>query len=966
MAHWDRRELNKLIAESPEEYKKRFPEPFSAMIPEDASSENKLATEAYVNEHGGGGSGSDPEAVKYTEQTLTEAQKAQALDNIGGASAESVTAETARATAAEEDIMDAMDGTNVETVTALPAASASTVGKFYYVGPDSNGEYARYRGIESGGSYSFLPVGTTEMNLSTYATKAEVDELEAEVTDLDRKVDTLPVKDMSVYTEVSVPDTDLTVGKVVNKNYGTDAAVPSGTPGTGAVTGYIEIPDGTVRMELLTAFDGDANVNVSFGSGLYDANKTYLGSAYYSNTQVYASLPVGAKYVRFSVLTELTGRKVRFYSKYVPEREAITETRVENITLEENKRLYRNNVTTSTASTPAYCAELKYHPIFAGAETLNHNCRTGKTTGVLIPVADQTSTSSQISLVLYDENLDVVVATDRSDINLSDYPTARYYRIGNFTGDTTRQVTQYIYQHDIEDDVQQLQDTALELGKPLYKSPYELEGYGTLSVSYFHQQKDTAVWGAGYYKLGSTSSNGRCSRYIPVQKGDKFAFCLENHYGANYSVFVLVDAYMNEVDCSQNYTWTVDGKLYSGTYEVTRDDAAYIIFASTFNTYNTAGGIKEKFRLVKLEGYSDNDTVKRSGFVYDAMVAKLRAMEDALNANNITDTLAPVDYVARANEIKSAVDGLGLANKLSFALFTDPHFGGANTGDTLNTMPRLAKAVKQMSDAGIVDFVATLGDNIDNNSETRWTEFKAYLASMGAEYATAVGNHDLLKPSVLRNGQTTITGAVVGSSHNDTWYYFDKSGIRFIVLNGCDKEADDDADTQTRGLVFNGFSTYQMSWLVSTLATTLPVVILTHYGLAATYTDGGWSITGGNGYETVIDVVEGFINGISGSVTIGETAIPFDFTGQGEGNVIGVFCGHMHGDRVQFKDDLFYNIWTDNALAYDTINGIAFSQGRMVLGTVSEVAMDIVTIDLDTFKIYTHRLGRGTDRVVEN
>jgi len=54
MAHWDRRELNKLVAESPEEYKKRFPKPFSAMIPEDASSENRLATEAYVAEHSGG------------------------------------------------------------------------------------------------------------------------------------------------------------------------------------------------------------------------------------------------------------------------------------------------------------------------------------------------------------------------------------------------------------------------------------------------------------------------------------------------------------------------------------------------------------------------------------------------------------------------------------------------------------------------------------------------------------------------------------------------------------------------------------------------------------------------------------------------------------------------------------------------------------------------------------------------
>ncbi len=125
---------------------------------------------------------SDPDAVKKTAQTLTAAEKAQILANIGGASAESVAAETARATAAEEDIMDAVDGTNAETVAVLPAASASTVGKFYYVGPDGNGEYARYRGIESGGSYSFIPVGTTQMALSDYATNSEVSQLRQEVT----------------------------------------------------------------------------------------------------------------------------------------------------------------------------------------------------------------------------------------------------------------------------------------------------------------------------------------------------------------------------------------------------------------------------------------------------------------------------------------------------------------------------------------------------------------------------------------------------------------------------------------------------------------------------------------------------------------------------------------------------------------------------------------------------------------
>ena len=77
-----------------------------------------------------------------------------------------------------EDVMEAIDGTNVETVTVLPTASASTVGKIYYVGPDGNGEYARYRGIESGGSYSFLPLGSTAMDLTDYATKEELSQLD--------------------------------------------------------------------------------------------------------------------------------------------------------------------------------------------------------------------------------------------------------------------------------------------------------------------------------------------------------------------------------------------------------------------------------------------------------------------------------------------------------------------------------------------------------------------------------------------------------------------------------------------------------------------------------------------------------------------------------------------------------------------------------------------------------------------
>lgn len=134
-----------------------------------------------IDEGGGGGSS---DVVKYTQQELTEEQQSQARTNIGGASAASVIAERDRASAAELEIMDALDGRNAETVTVLPEASASTVGKIYYVGPDSDGEYARYRGIESDGSYSFLPLGSTEIDLSDYATEEELGQLDKKISDI--------------------------------------------------------------------------------------------------------------------------------------------------------------------------------------------------------------------------------------------------------------------------------------------------------------------------------------------------------------------------------------------------------------------------------------------------------------------------------------------------------------------------------------------------------------------------------------------------------------------------------------------------------------------------------------------------------------------------------------------------------------------------------------------------------------
>ena len=136
----------------------------------------------------------DTDAVKYVAQTLTDAQKAQARTNIAAASAAELGQIVTDLTGIEADIdsleaaVAAINVGDYVTATALPTASASTMGHIYLIGPDANNNYDRYFTQESGGSYSWVSLGSTQIDLSTYATQAEVDQLEAEVHQLAGKL----------------------------------------------------------------------------------------------------------------------------------------------------------------------------------------------------------------------------------------------------------------------------------------------------------------------------------------------------------------------------------------------------------------------------------------------------------------------------------------------------------------------------------------------------------------------------------------------------------------------------------------------------------------------------------------------------------------------------------------------------------------------------------------------------------
>lgn len=151
--------------------------PISTDISADGTSDTMAASpkavKTYVDGH------TPDNVLKYTQQTLTEEQKAQARANVDVASPADI--------AVIEAAIQAIDRGEYITETVRPTASASTMGPIYLIGPDANNNYERYITKESNGTYSWVSLGSTQIDLSTYAKNEKVSQLEAEVHNLSGK-----------------------------------------------------------------------------------------------------------------------------------------------------------------------------------------------------------------------------------------------------------------------------------------------------------------------------------------------------------------------------------------------------------------------------------------------------------------------------------------------------------------------------------------------------------------------------------------------------------------------------------------------------------------------------------------------------------------------------------------------------------------------------------------------------------
>lgn len=212
------------------------------------------------------------------------------------------------ATLSRQEYVVAWDGASTPDVTEIPAgvtvtysgttytgtlaASASTVNKIYMVW---NGTAYDMYGTSQDGGYSWVPMGTTTVDLSQYATKAELSQLEAKVTDLVKEEDTVDVAASIIWTPG---------GCVAGRSGG---QVPLGviiSSSSYSYSDYIPVNPG----DVLTFTNIKRAVSISnVGSCFYDSSKNAIegipcilnASEDGYEEQIY-TVPEGVYFVRFS------------------------------------------------------------------------------------------------------------------------------------------------------------------------------------------------------------------------------------------------------------------------------------------------------------------------------------------------------------------------------------------------------------------------------------------------------------------------------------------------------------------------------------------------------------------------------------------------------------------------------------------------------------------------------------------
>lgn len=328
----------------------------------------------------------------------------------------------------------------------------------------------------------------------------------------------------------------------------------------------------------------------------------------------------------------------------------------------------------------------------------------------------------------------------------------------------------------------------------------------------------------------------------------------------------------------------------------------------------------------------------------------------------------------KINETKTLQERGG-AKAFSFAFITDIHL----TSNSKNSFKLLEEIDKKANLRTII----TGGDWVNNSNDKskvidQMREINYLIHNYKNKTLHCVGNHDdntiknnynlaILPNEMYANMFNFIEGEFNEGKEEGLYYYKDdtKNKVRYIVLNSQDIRYIKNSDNTLayKGQWDYAFRQHQLLWF-SNVALNVPspswaVIVISHIppikegvvgsDRAIANADVAW------------DILTAFKNKTSytSTPTNGEfgQSISVNFTGKG-GDVICWLSGHVHADNIIDKNGIKL-ITTLN----DSHDEWEQAPARPI-GTVSEQAFDIITVNKAIRQIKIKRIGAGEDREI--
>lgn len=328
----------------------------------------------------------------------------------------------------------------------------------------------------------------------------------------------------------------------------------------------------------------------------------------------------------------------------------------------------------------------------------------------------------------------------------------------------------------------------------------------------------------------------------------------------------------------------------------------------------------------------------------------------------------------------------------TFGYMSDMHIDDIDNNYCRN-IGNIAAAVAEKTN---IDFILNAGDMMSNDSLGQPEQIKPcydrawkILAPISDKVLALQGNHDgtygaytesTLQDSYSRNlPPETIWQYLFRPQNQKTirsygpdgsYYYVDNLSqkIRFICLNSQDGEYSINEDgTAVWNLKNGGYTQAQLDWLIDSLRVEngWSIIISSHIPPTAKLPIDYSSI---RCYDIIRGITTAYcnrntyqgsyiFNANNGEGLWANVNISVDFSEE-RGEIIGWFSGHAHRDAI-IADDLPFPIITITSASnfgYDE------SEAERTLDTITETAIDFVTINKKTKVISFSRLGVGSDR----